>query len=240
MARQGEWRAWGCSPRGWGAGRGRPGREGWAGLGRRVRAAASLGTSLLPVSRDRPGGPHAPGGSGRIHEPLRGPDPVADPVHVVGHAGVDARLVELPAAVTPADGAVQVGHAVLLAGQGSARVSLRQRHRSELGVGLERPKAQPLGTQKLPHHPAPGPPYPYRESPGRHLRPTPLTQGSPGPHGRLPDSLGPMAKVLTSKRGRCRMLPDLTDRKPAPAATVPGLAHGPTFWHTLCPQPHPA
>lgn len=35
------------------------------------------------------------------------------------------------------------------------------------------------------------------------------------------------------------MLPDLTDRKPAPAATVPGLAHGPTFRHTLCPQPHP-
>lgn len=58
--------------------------------------------------------------SGGIHRPLGGPNPVADPVHVTGHTGVDAGLVELPAAVTPADDAVQVGHAILLAGQGPA------------------------------------------------------------------------------------------------------------------------
>lgn len=199
MARRGEWRAWAVQSQGVGRrpGQAWEGRLGWA--GQESQGSCVLGNIFIASKQGPARGPHAPGGSGRIHEPLRGPDPVADPVHVVGHAGVDARLIELPAAVTPADGPVQVGHAVLLAGQGSARVSLRQRRRSELGVGLERPKAQPLGTQKLPHHPAPDPPYPYRESPGRHLRPTPLTQGSPGPHGRLPDSLGPMAKALTSK-----------------------------------------
>lgn len=60
------------------------------------------------------------GVSGGIHRPLRGPNPVIDPVHVVGHAGVDARFVEPPAAVTPADDTVQVGHAILLTGQGPA------------------------------------------------------------------------------------------------------------------------
>lgn len=61
-----------------------------------------------------------PGGvSGGICRPLRGPDPVVDPVHVIGHSGVDAGLVEPPAAIAPADDAVQVGHAVLLTDQGS-------------------------------------------------------------------------------------------------------------------------
>lgn len=55
--------------------------------------------------------------SGGRHGPLWGPNPVIDPVHIIGHTGVDARLVEPPAAVAPADDAIQVGHAVLLTGQ---------------------------------------------------------------------------------------------------------------------------
>lgn len=52
------------------------------------------------------------------HRPLWGANPVIDPVHIIGHAGVDAGLVEPPTAIAPADDTVQVGHAVLLAGQG--------------------------------------------------------------------------------------------------------------------------
>lgn len=62
-----------------------------------------------------------PGGvSGAILSPLRGPNPVVDPVHIIGHSGVDTWLIEAPAAIAPADDAVQVGHTVLLAGQGPA------------------------------------------------------------------------------------------------------------------------
>lgn len=57
--------------------------------------------------------------SGRVHRPFRGPNPVVDPVHVIGHTSVDARLVEPPAAITPADDAVQEGHTVFLTDQGS-------------------------------------------------------------------------------------------------------------------------
>lgn len=48
-----------------------------------------------------------PGGvSGAILSPLRGPNPVVDPVHIIGHSGVDTWLIEAPAAIAPADDAV--------------------------------------------------------------------------------------------------------------------------------------
>lgn len=58
--------------------------------------------------------------SGGIQRAFRGPYPVFDPVHVLGYTGIDARFVKPPTAVTPTDDAVQVGHAVLLTGQGPA------------------------------------------------------------------------------------------------------------------------
>lgn len=58
------------------------------------------------------------GGSGGSHKPPGRPYPVVDPVHIVGHTSVDPWLVEPPAAIAPADDAVEVGHAILLAGQG--------------------------------------------------------------------------------------------------------------------------
>lgn len=59
-----------------------------------------------------------PGVSGGLCRSLRGPNLVVDPVHVIGHTSVDTGLIEAPTAIAPADDAIQVGHPILLTGQG--------------------------------------------------------------------------------------------------------------------------
>lgn len=126
----------------------RPQRGGWVGAAGQAGRAVFSGAALLPGGRDGQGGAGPGGGvSGGVCRPLRGPDPVVDPAHVVGHTGVDAGLVEPPTAVAPADDAVQVGHAVLLADQGAARVPLRQSCLSE--------------PRPAPRHPGKSPPTPW-------------------------------------------------------------------------------
>lgn len=66
-------------------------------------------------------------------------DVLADPVQVVGDAGVDARPVGLSTAVTPADHARLQPRAIHLAGQGPSRVALGREGSAvaqEVGRGL--------------------------------------------------------------------------------------------------------
>lgn len=56
-------------------------------------------------------------GSGGSRRSLGWSNAVVDPVHIIGHTGVDSWLVEPPTAIAPADDAIQVSHTILLTDQ---------------------------------------------------------------------------------------------------------------------------
>ena len=133
------------------------------------------GNRVWEPCRGRMPNPEVGAVSGGIHRPLRGPYPVFDPVHVLGHPGIDTGFIKPPTAIAPADDAIQVGHAILLTGQGPARVPLRQGCWSEPGAG----SAPQQWGNTPPPTPAP-PPSPQPRKCPRRVSDVPFGEDSPG------------------------------------------------------------